>query len=84
MNPTPNLFQDEPPAESGRKKTGPPFPPSGPEGETCGSCDHLLKEDYHNRIYYKCDRRGSTRGPGTDVRLKWRACMFWSEYQPKC
>lgn len=53
-------------------------PGSGPEGECCGTCQHL----YRNRMaktYLKCElmRRFWTGGRGSDVRAKDPACRNW-------
>ena len=48
-------------------------------GETCGSCDHLVRVQHGNRGYYKCGLVEITRGPGSDIRLKWPACVAWEE-----
>jgi hypothetical protein len=36
----------------------------------CKNCDHLIKKDYHNKTYYKCELLGHSFGPATDIRLK--------------
>jgi hypothetical protein len=48
----------------------------GPEGETCRHCRHVIANPTRSRrTFYKCRKRGApTNGPGTDHRLKWRAC----------
>jgi hypothetical protein len=77
-----NLFgeQDEPkPAK--QKRGGHAAPPgTGTEGETCKTCAHLGKNGQWSS-YYKCKlmRQHWTFGPGTDVRLKDKACRFWKE-----
>ena len=43
-------------------------------GAHCGDCGHLLKNDHHNQIYYKCPLFGLTHGHKTDWRLNWQAC----------
>ncbi len=53
-------------------------PGTGPEGETCGTCQHL----YRNRLaktYLKCGlmQRYWTGGRGSDVRAKDPACRRW-------
>lgn len=45
----------------------------GPTGETCGTCAHAYCVEYAKR-YHKCRLVKATRGPGTDIRLKWAAC----------
>ena len=54
-----------------------PLPGKGPEGETCGTCEYLVRVDYNDRIYYKCELRKYTHGEGSDIRLKWLACGQW-------
>jgi hypothetical protein len=46
----------------------------GPEGATCKGCCHLLRLDYHDGRYIKCELRGVTHGTATDHRVKWPAC----------
>ncbi len=52
---------------------------TGPEGETCGTCKYLIRIEYHNRAYRKCEKMKGhwTHGPGTDVRAKDEACRWW-------
>ena len=53
-----------------------------PAGEKCGSCRHLQRSyTSPGRWFNKCALRGVTRGPATDLRLKWPACERW-EGQP--
>lgn len=47
-----------------------------PTGETCGSCRFLIEKHYSG-TYFKCEKRGDTNGPATDVRKKWPACTAW-------
>lgn len=49
---------------------------AGPEGETCGGCANLRRVQ-HNRAFYKCGLEPITGGPGSDIRLKDRACVDW-------
>lgn len=49
---------------------------SGPAGETCRSCAHCYAVRYSKK-YYKCDLVKETRGPGSDIKLKWPACARW-------
>jgi hypothetical protein len=46
------------------------------DGETCGTCVNCFAVG-RNRTYYKCRLVAVTNGPGTDVRLKWPACINW-------
>lgn len=61
------------------KKNGYAWQPgTGPEGETCGSCQHL----YRNRMaktYLKCGLMQSvwTGGAKTDVLARSPACKKW-------
>lgn len=38
------------------------------------TCSGYVSLQRHGR-FYKCDRAGVTRGPGTDVRAGWPACV---------
>lgn len=51
---------------------------TGPEGETCGSCEHLCRNRLA-RTYFKCWLRSATwtGGYGTDVRVRDAACAKW-------
>lgn len=44
--------------------------------ETCRNCAHMQRV-YLGRAYYKCAKARQTRGPATDIRLKWPACELW-------
>lgn len=48
-----------------------------PPGETCGSCVHKRKTPMTAGTYYKCDLGGMSRGPATDIRVRWPACEKW-------
>lgn len=52
---------------------------SGPEGERCGTCRHLVRHLYHTRRYLKCGRmrHAWTHGAGSDIKAKWPACRAW-------
>lgn len=52
-------------------------PGTGPVGETCGSCKHIVRA--WNGRYRKCDlvRRLWTHGPGTDIKARSPACSKW-------
>lgn len=47
------------------------------EGHTCGTCGNLLKFEYHDRTYYKCDLWKISHSSATDIRLKNKACGKW-------
>ncbi len=55
-------------------------PGTGPEGETCGTCDHLWRRVL-SKTYMKCClmKDNWTGGPGSDIRCKDLACSFWKE-----
>jgi hypothetical protein len=52
----------------------------GPEGSTCGTCEHLYRRQYAS-VYWKCRLAmragGGTGGPSTDVVKRWRGCDRW-------
>ena len=54
------------------------MPGTGPEGETCGSCDHLVRKRLA-RVYRKCGlmEHHWTGGKGTDVLTNAPACRNW-------
>ena len=54
-----------------------------PPGAKCGNCLHCEREEYHRKTYFKCRLKNHTRGPGTDLRLKWRACPKWEPKEGK-
>lgn len=53
-------------------------PGSGPEGETCRSCRHLVRRELA-KTYFKCALRRRTHGRATDVRAKDPACARWEK-----
>ena len=61
------------------KKTGHAWRPgTGPEGETCKTCRHLVRK-VMSKAYLKCGlmRAHWTGGGGTDVRAGDPACREW-------
>jgi hypothetical protein len=58
----------------------PAKPGTGPAGETCGNCAHCFRRR-RGRSYYKCEkiRKNWTFGPGSDLRLKDPACLFFKQ-----
>ena len=79
MNSETGLFGDIPQAV---KKVGHiDTPGTGPEGETCGSCQHCIRIRYHNKNYHKCGLMEPlwTHGAGTDIKKKDAACKSWEE-----
>ena len=57
-------------------------PGSGPEGETCGGCQHSIRQEYHTRTYWKCghDQGRISRSAATDIRKSSPACKLWEEW----
>lgn len=55
-------------------------PGSGPQGETCGSCGHLVRKRMSG-TYLKCglNRANWTGGGGSDVRARDAACSSWAK-----
>jgi hypothetical protein len=54
------------------------MPGSGPAGETCGSCKHLVRKQM-SKTYLKCALASSfwTGGRGSDVLARSPACKRW-------
>lgn len=50
---------------------------SGPPGETCGSCSHFIRKEFHGRTYFKCEMVGDSNCDATDVRKGQPACRDW-------
>jgi hypothetical protein len=55
-------------------------PGSGPAGETCKTCKHIVRLRYA-RVYRKCGLMRSfwTHGPGTDIEARSPACRRWEK-----
>lgn len=87
-----NLFGelvDDTPVETSTKgkakrsnaaKGYPANPGSGPQGETCRTCQHSTCVPYRSRNYWKCGllKAHWTRGLGSDIRLKSPACSLFA------
>jgi len=56
---------------------------SGPDGETCRTCENACRVNGGSKYYWKCGllRHAWTRGLGTDIRLKAPACSHWQAKQ---
>lgn len=52
-------------------------PGTGPAGETCGSCKHILRA----RRFAKCDltRACHTHSRRSDILVGWAACSKWEK-----
>lgn len=69
----------------GLSANGYPYPPgSGPEGETCATCEFKVKVPGGRRSYWKCLKFHSPRTEhqwsgsiSSDIRLKSPACKLW-------
>lgn len=49
------------------------------ETKRCKTCAHAVKRQWAG-TYWKCGTLAvQTKGPGTDLRLKWRACQRWTD-----
>jgi hypothetical protein len=60
-------------------------PGTGPAGETCGSCEHLVRSGTRaGKVFPKCglNRAKWTHGGATDVRVRWAACSKWERKTP--
>lgn len=53
-------------------------PGSGPAGETCGTCKHMVRR-HMARTYIKCGlvKEHWTQGSRTDIRARDPACLKW-------
>lgn len=64
---------------------GYPYPPgSGPEGETCATCEFKIRVNGGRKKYWKCVKFHSPRTTrqwsgsiSSDIRLKSPACKLW-------
>lgn len=79
---TPDIAPPDPPRK--RKSPKPSGhaarPGSGPAGETCGSCAHLVRKKMA-KTYLKCGLMEAhwTRGGKTDLRARDAACAKWEK-----
>ena len=60
-------------------------PGGGPDGETCGSCEHRVAVSGGAKIFSKCDlnRLNWTHGSAGDIRKKDPASQFWTRKEPQ-
>lgn len=58
-------------------------PGTGPAGETCGSCENLVRK-HLAKVYRKCGLMEAhwTGGAGTDVLARSPACRRWEAKPP--
>jgi hypothetical protein len=67
-------------AQKVRKGLYAAMPGTGPEGEKCGTCKHMVQKQM-SRGYRKCalTRQFWTGGPGTDIKAGTPACSKWEK-----
>ena len=46
--------------------------------ECCKTCAWLIKSEYHDKNYYKCELMGVSSSEATDIRLK-NVCNKWKK-----
>ena len=52
-------------------------PGTGPEGETCRSCEHSYFVQPSIKRFYKCRLTKFTNGKASDIKVKSPACRRW-------
>lgn len=54
---------------------------SGPEGETCKTCQHYTRVGWHDAYHLKCGLMEPmwTHGPGSDIKASLPACSKWEQ-----
>ncbi len=59
-------------------------PGTGPDGETCGSCDHYTRVQGGARAHPKCGLNEArwTHGRASDILKSAPACNKWNKNQP--
>lgn len=77
MKSHPDLFEDDPTPIGDKpkgwvmeKKRRMRYHEAQNDEPSCKTCDHLIKQSYHNKNYYKCELIGISRSESTDIRLK--------------
>lgn len=51
----------------------------GPDGTKCKHCVHFYRKGGYSKVYYKCELRGDTNGPGTDHKANWPTCVRYKK-----
>ena len=46
----------------------------GPKDTRCKGCKFIFARQGGGSVFFKCQFRGDTRGPGTDHRANWETC----------
>jgi hypothetical protein len=49
--------------------------------ETCGTCEHITHQRGTAGSYLKCALGSMSRGPASDIRAWWPACIAWEPKQ---
>lgn len=67
------------PRAAQRPRGGYAAPPgSGPDGETCGTCERSYRRATRaNKAFWKCSLIRETNGAGSDIRKSAPACSRW-------
>lgn len=70
----------EKPRRKSKKNGYAATPGTGPDGESCKTCNH---KTYHECVkrYYKCDLINWGNGAGTDILLRSPACHRWEKIE---
>ena len=50
------------------------------DGTRCGTCAFVRVQGMTNGTYYKCAKAAYSRGPATDLRLRWPACVLYEAH----
>ncbi len=61
------------------KRAYPAQPGTGPPGQTCKTCKHYFRNDYHAKVYLKCGlmQNAWTHGAASDIKASSPACSNW-------
>ncbi len=72
-----DMFGTTDPAQpSARKRGHAAWPGTGPVGEKCMTCNHIVRHR-RSKTYIKCGLTNWTHGPATDIRANDPACDRW-------
>lgn len=56
----------------------------GPDGETCGTCHHILTHDTGRQKFFKCGLVwNGGKSAASDIKKKNRSCNRWTSKTPK-
>jgi hypothetical protein len=47
-------------------------------GRFCLTCCHIMRIEYHDKAYHKCELMGDSRGPASDIN-RYCVCNKWEE-----